>query len=92
MSTCPCCGAPTRKCKKCGHHEYEQPEPIYIPYPSYPSPTTTPWYWESPKWTYTSDGTTATITNTTLSAAETNALKTETLTTIREAIESLASK
>ncbi len=44
-NTCPCCGAPVRKCKKCGEVEYDPPEPTkeYVPYypywPWYPSAT-----------------------------------------------------
>ena len=43
---CPCCGAPVKKCRKCGDIEYEPPE--YVPmipyYPYYPSPYYPPYY------------------------------------------------
>jgi len=33
---CPCCGAPVKKCKKCGDVEYEPPARKYIPWYPYP--------------------------------------------------------
>lgn len=49
---CPCCGAPVRKCRKCGEVEYDPP---YVPwYPVEPMrPDPYPW---QPWITYSTDG------------------------------------
>ena len=52
MNECPCCGAPVRKCKKCGDVEYDPQEPSfrhirYVPWapPYYPYIPSIPSVW-----------------------------------------------
>lgn len=42
---CPCCGAPVKKCKKCGDVEYDEPTPRYPYYYPYYYPYSNPPTW-----------------------------------------------